>query len=310
MKVSIIIPAYNAEKYLARTLESVLAQTFTAWELVVMDDGSSDGTRDIAEAYAAQDGRIRVVHQKNGGVAVARREGFARTLPTTEAVIFLDNDDVWEPEALAAMTEVLEKNPDAIGAYVLARYVDGQGMPIRVGEMEKYMRARRRVEDRRTVSCQPHDFTTFAVLAIGQCIPTPGVLLMRRAAFERTGGFDQATAPSDDYDLCLALSRHGGLALVDQVLFGYRLHGANASDDKRSMHRSERTVRRKQIADSNNTPEQKRLLIAGFRLREQESYVARMRETWTGLRRREYVVALKTFLYGHANLVRALRGRP
>ena len=72
MKVSIIIPAYNAERYLARTLESVLAQTFTAWELVIMDDGSRDGTKGIAEAYAAKDRRIRVAHQQNAGVAVAR----------------------------------------------------------------------------------------------------------------------------------------------------------------------------------------------------------------------------------------------
>ena len=310
MKVSIIIPAYNAERYLARTLESVLAQTFTAWELVIMDDGSRDGTKGIAEAYAAKDRRIRVAHQQNAGVAVARKQGFALTSPQTEAVIFFDNDDVWDPDTLAALTEALKGNPDAVGAYVLARYVDADGKPLRPGEMENWMRARRRIESNRVVPCQPQELTTFACFALGQCIPTPGVLLLRRSVLEVTGSFDQATAPSDDYDLYIRLTRLGGLALVDRVLFDYRLHGANVSDNKRIMHRSERTVRRKQIANRDNTPEQRKLLQIGFRTQEQGAYQRRMHEAWDGVCRREYVMALKTFFYGQANLIRALRGRP
>lgn len=310
MKVSIVIPAYNAEKYLALTLDSVLAQAFLDWEAVVMDDGSRDGTRGIAEAYAGRDRRIRVAHQPNGGVAVARSQGFALTSPQTEAVIFLDNDDVWEPEALAALTEALAGNPAAPGAYVLARYIDADGQPIRKGEIENWMRARRRIEGSRVMSCQPHELTTFACFAAGQCIPTPGVLLLRRSVLEAAGGFDQATAPSDDYDLYIRLTRRGGLAVVNRVLLGYRLHGGNASDDKRSLHRSERAVRRKHLSSPENTPEQKRILRAGFQIREREIYGNRMGEARVGLAQGHWKDALRMFLYGQANLARSLRGRP
>lgn len=310
MKVSIVIPTYNAERYLPTTLDSVLAQTVIDWEMVIMDDGSQDGTRAIAEAYAAKDRRIRAVHQQNRGVAVARGQGFALTSPQTEAVIFLDNDDVWDPEALAALTEALSNNPDAVGAYVLACYIDDQGKPTRLGEMESWMRARNRFEGGQVVACQPQDLTTFACFAYGPCIPSPGGVLISRSALEAIGNFDQATAPCDDYDLYIRLARLGGMVMVDRVLFGYRLHGANVSDNKRKMHRSERVVHRKQIASGENTLEQKYLLVVGFRLREREAYRRRMREAWDSVRRREYVGAVRAFFYGHANLIRALRGHP
>ena len=308
MKVSIIIPAYNAERYLAQTLESVLAQTFTGWELVIMDDGSGDGTKAIAEAYAAKDRRISVAHQQNAGVAVARKQGFALTSPGTDAVIFLDNDDVWDPDALAALTEALNERPDAVGAYILARHIDADGQLLQPSEVENWMRSRRRIERGQVVPCQPHELTTFACFALANCIPSPGVLLMRRKALEETGGFDQATAPSDDYDLYIRLTRLGDMVMVNKVLFNYRLHGANVSENKQIMHRSERAVRRKQVASRENTPEQKRLLEVGFRLQEREVYNTRMRGAWQGFRRREFVGAAKTFLYGQANLIRSLRG--
>ena len=73
-KVSVIIPAYNAEKVLARCIDSVLAQTFTDFELLVMDDGSKDGTAALCDAYAAKDARVRVVHKQNSGVSDTRNQ--------------------------------------------------------------------------------------------------------------------------------------------------------------------------------------------------------------------------------------------
>lgn len=307
MKVSIIIPAYNAEKYLPLTLDSVLGQTFQQWELIIVDDGSQDSTRSIAEAYAAQDSRVRVVHQQNGGVAVARNQGYARTSPETEAVIFLDNDDIWEPEALAVLTAALERHPEAAGAYVMGRYIDGAGQPIRVGMLEDWMRARRKVEGSRVVAILPSEFTTFSCFALEQWLPSPGVLLMRRAALEAVGGFDQATAPCDDYDLYFRLTRRGGLIFVDRPLFGYRLHGGNVSDDKRRLNRSERGVRRRQRHSPENTSEQERLISVGYRLHEREVCLDRIRWAWDSLCKRQVVAAARHFLLSQVSLVRSLQ---
>ncbi len=116
--------------------------------------------------------------------------------------------------------------------------------------------------------------------------------------------------PCEDYDVNLRLTRRGGLVLVDRVLFRYRLHGSNMSANKQGLHRSERAVRRKQVASAENTPEQKKLLQDGFRGREREVYAARMKKVWDGLCRRDFSPAVKTFLYGQANLLRSLHGRP
>src|SRR2546421_13123372 len=101
--VSVVIPVYNGERYLAEAIESVLAQTICTWELVIVDDGSADGTPGVAQRYAGRDARIRVVRQANGGVAAARNRGMQETDPSSEYVIFLDHDDVWEIDALETL---------------------------------------------------------------------------------------------------------------------------------------------------------------------------------------------------------------
>ena len=308
--ISIVIPAYNAEKYLAETVQSVLSQTVTDWELVIVDDGSQDGTRSIAESCAGRDPRIRTAHQPNGGVAVARNFGFSQTSPHSEYVIFLDNDDLWEPEMLAVQTEALERNSGAVGAYASARYIDGAGRPVREGALEEWTRGeRRRVCGDRLTACAPGELTGFDCFAVGPCVVTPGTLLIRRPVLEDVGGFDRAVTPAEDYDMNLRLTRRGGMVFIDRVLLDYRIHAANVSGNKRLLTRRERGSRRKQIASPENTPEQKRLLVEGFRLRERELYALRMRESLAGLRR-DPGGSAKMFLYGQANLLRSLHGRP
>ena len=95
-KISIIIPAYNIENYIAATLDSVLAQTYEKLEIIVVNDGSKDGTGDIINAYAVKDHRIRAIHKENGGVTSARLRGVAEA--TGEWIGFVDGDDLIEPD--------------------------------------------------------------------------------------------------------------------------------------------------------------------------------------------------------------------
>ena len=100
MIVSIIIPVYNGERFLAETIAAVQFQTFVDWQLIVVDDGSSDSSLSISSSIAASDQRITVVSKQNGGVASARNFGLAQIDPSSQFVAFLDQDDRWHPDFL------------------------------------------------------------------------------------------------------------------------------------------------------------------------------------------------------------------
>src|SRR5215204_696893 len=103
--VSVIMPAYNAGRYIAESVRSVQAQTFGGWELVVVDDGSADDTGEVVRRFAAADARVRYVRRPNGGQAAARNTGLAEA--RAPFVAFLDADDLWLPEKLEAQLAVM-----------------------------------------------------------------------------------------------------------------------------------------------------------------------------------------------------------
>lgn len=108
MKVSIVIPVYNVEKYLEMCLESVLAQVFTNFEVILVDDGSTDMSPQICDEYVQKDSRFQVIHQKNGGLSNARNTGVK--VATGDYVFFLDSDDCIHPLLLQTMTQIAEEH--------------------------------------------------------------------------------------------------------------------------------------------------------------------------------------------------------
>ena len=111
--VSVILPVYNAYPYLSETLESVIHQTYKHLEILLIDDGSSDGSGDICDEYANKDERIKVVHQVNSGVATARNTGL--NILTGEVIAFLDSDDLYDPEYVQTMVSaLLQENADLV----------------------------------------------------------------------------------------------------------------------------------------------------------------------------------------------------
>lgn len=122
--ISVIIPAYNVEKYIARSVESVLKQTYRDFELLVIDDGSTDGTGNLADALAKQDKRILVIHQANGGAAAARNKGLETA--KGEFVAFLDSDDLWDKAFLEqTYNQIIACGGDFVYANTEERFVDG-----------------------------------------------------------------------------------------------------------------------------------------------------------------------------------------
>jgi len=133
IKVSVIVPLYNAEKFAKRCIESVLMQTFNNYELILINDGSKDNTGAICDQYAAKDNHIKIVHKKNGGVSSARNEGL--NLSQGEWVTFLDADDWIEPNFLSIVEESSNESADWI--FGQWRTVWDSGLPNEINDTQK-----------------------------------------------------------------------------------------------------------------------------------------------------------------------------
>jgi glycosyltransferase involved in cell wall biosynthesis len=195
--------------FLAATIRSVVAQTWTAWELVVVDDGSPDP--DTIEALVADVPNATVIHQNNAGVSVARNIGIA--LSRGKYLVFLDDDDAWQPERLALQVAALEAEPEAVAAYCQMDFMDEHDRIMGVGNLEQ------------------GDLGSFLRHDNGAPIPT---LMVTRRGLDRTGVFHPMLIFGEDLDLVFRLARIGRFVFVPDVLVHYRRHGDNATNDARS----------------------------------------------------------------------------
>lgn len=267
MRVSIIIPAYNSASYLAETVESVRCQTFADWELVIVNDGSKDGTGGIAEQYARSDTRIRVISQENRGLSGARNAGFAETDKRTGYLYFLDADDTVERDSLDMLMQALEQQPDAVAVHGLARAIDTDGQLVRMGEIETRCRERWSVEGDRIAPWPLECPTTFACQVVENYIQTAGVILIRRSIFETAGLFDENMSGCADWDMWLRLCRFGSIAFVNSVVLNYRLHENNMSSRLDHMFNDEMYMRKKLLTWPDEPAQRRKQALFGLRHR-------------------------------------------
>jgi glycosyltransferase involved in cell wall biosynthesis len=206
-RVSVIIPAHNARAYLAQAIESALNQTLPPAEVIVVDDGSTDGTQDVMESYL---GRVSYQRQANLGVSAARNAGLAAA--SGEFVAFLDADDFFLPWKLASQVEILRSHPGQAFVNSGWRVVDAQGQLLR--EVEPWREAPKL------------DLLTWL-----RWKPVfPGALLLRRDALEQAGGFDPRLKHAEDVDLVLRLAVLGfGASWLEASSVCYRQHSGNVS---------------------------------------------------------------------------------
>ena len=274
--LSIVVPAYNAERFLAATLDSVLEQSFVDWECVVVDDDSPDGTLALAERYANADDRIRAVHIDHGGESAARNAGFRLTNSKATHCTFMDSDDVWLPGALEALLARAKSDPTAIGAHALADFIDASGAPLGSGEFSD--RGRHRVglvRDR--IEEIPIDAPTdFSVLLWGTPVFPPGVVLAERAVYEKVGPFDASLTAGQDWDMLLRLTRHGYLAFLPEVVLLYRRHDSNAGAQTTAPEQIHRALCQN-FHSPLNTVEQRSIARRGWRAGQR----ARIDRTWS-----------------------------
>ena len=131
--VSVIVPVYNVEAYITATIQSVLAQTFTDFEILVVDDGSGDRSIELVKQFT--DPRIKIIHQGNRGLAGARNTGIRNA--QGEYLAFLDSDDLWLPEKLAKHVQHLQQNPQVGVSFCRSSFIDDAGNPLGIHQMPK-----------------------------------------------------------------------------------------------------------------------------------------------------------------------------
>ncbi|MFP5221217.1 MAG: glycosyltransferase family 2 protein [Acidobacteriota bacterium] len=204
--VSIIMPVYNTEKYLAGAIRSALAQTFEDFELLVVDDESPGNPEVIVAGF--DDPRIRFVRHQNGGPAFTRNQGVR--LSRGQYVAFLDSDDEWAPEKLARQVALLESRPDVGVVYSQRDTIDESG--------------------RLTRGFRPklHEGFILNELYVDNFICMSSVIL-RREVFDQCGYIDESLRMSEDFDFWLRVACKYAFAVVQDPLVRYRTHGGQVS---------------------------------------------------------------------------------
>lgn len=242
-RVSAIIPVYNAWDYIRATVDSVLAQTYSEVEVVVVDDASTDGTADILKAYGDA---ITYLRQENTGVSAARNRAIRAS--TGELLAFIDHDDLWYPTKLERQVALFQARPDLGLVYSNCEYINGRGDP-----RGEYLAPGRQ-----------HRGRVLAVLFLDCFVPLL-TAVVRRDVFDEVGEFNRRWSIAEDYDLFLRVAERYEVDFVDAPLAGYRVHGENASRDVRRMRREEIEVIRACLA--RNPQLRSRLGAPGVRMR-------------------------------------------
>ena len=223
--ITVVVPAYNAERFLARTLQSALQQTYTSLEVIVVNDGSTDATERIAKDFAQADPRLRVISVENGGVASARNVGLFEA--QGELVAFLDADDLWHPSKVERQIASLTKpeGSDAAASYTLMRIIDVNDRVVRNGSGVGY------------------SGYIFARHLFSRPVGNGSSLMVRRETAVMIGGFDRSWADRqiggcEDLDFELKIAARYPIQAIRQFLVGYRAYPENMSSDGLRLARS------------------------------------------------------------------------
>jgi glycosyltransferase involved in cell wall biosynthesis len=213
MLVSVIIPAYNSDAFIAEAIESVLAQTYQDLELIVVDDGSTDDTVDAATRALANDSRGRVLSFPNGGPAVARNRGLNAARGTLIAM--LDSDDRWLPDKLEKQAAVLAAEPDCVCVGCLMNYIAADGRPLP-----------RVVRSIVQAGGDPRAPGQQELIRRALSLPfPPTAMLVRASTVHAVGGSDESLGhlPGEELDFLARLAGEGRVSIVPERLADYRL---------------------------------------------------------------------------------------
>ena len=202
--ISVFMPVYNARRYVGAAVESILAQSYSDFEFIIIDDGSTDGSPVLLQHYAREDSRIRLISRPNRGIAATRNEGIAAA--TTPLIALLDADDMALPERLARQLAYMQHHPKVVAVGSQALLIDADGSPICHWSGTRYS----------------HEDIDRELMAGGWPIVN-STHMMRTEAVRAVGGYRNYQT-SEDHDLYLRLGEIGRLANLPETLVQYRVH--------------------------------------------------------------------------------------
>lgn len=212
-KVSVIIPTYNRAPFITQALESVFAQTFKDFEIIVVDDGSTDNTQEVLKKF---DGRIISILQENQGISPTRNRGIKLALG--QYIAFLDSDDFWTPEKLEDQVKVLYANPKVGIVYSRMPIINAQG--VKIGMKPSGVSGRNFRE----------------LLEVWGDLPTSTVMV-RRECFDKAGFFDPELQTGEDIELWIRIARHYDLHEIENKIHAYyRRHEEQITKSRIKVH--------------------------------------------------------------------------
>ncbi len=230
-EVSVIIPTYNRAEFLKSAVKSVMTQTYRNFELILVDDGSTDNTVEVVKRFT----EAKYIYQKNKGVSAARNTGIKAA--SGEYTAFLDSDDTWKPDKLEKQIEFHEGNPE----YLISQTDEAW---IRNGKWANPMKKHRKYHGWIFEKCLP------------LCIVSPSAVMMKKELFDKTGLFDESLPACEDYDLWLRISAFHPIALIDEKLIVKRGgHGDQLSSSVPNLDRYRIKAIEKILSYDNLKPE-------------------------------------------------------
>lgn len=221
-KLTVILPVFNAEQYLCSAIDSLLVQSFRDFELIAVNDGSTDGSAGLLDKYAAADPRVRVMHQENQGVSVSCNA--AIDAGRGIYVARMDADDLAHPQRFEKQIAHMDGAPDLVALGTWARLIDPDGRPLKTLELP----LEHTVIDQRHASGK-------GLLSI--CNPS---VMMRMAAVRQVGRYDEDFRSAHDIEIFLRLAEIGRLSNLPEVLLDYRMHQNSIGHSGRTkqLHRA------------------------------------------------------------------------
>jgi glycosyltransferase involved in cell wall biosynthesis len=214
--MSVIVPTYNAERTIRETITSVLQQTFSDFELIVINDGSTDRTLELLNTV--KDPRVKTFSYPNGGVPVARNHGLSHA--TGEFITFLDADDLWTPDKLELQLATLQQHPEAGVVYSWAYYMDEEGESFHAENPIFF------------------EGNVYAELLVRDFIVSGSNCLIRRQAIESVGEFDPSIPGADDWDYWIRLALHWPFVVVPKLQIFYRQSSGSVSSKVEAMEKN------------------------------------------------------------------------
>ncbi|MBU0625181.1 glycosyltransferase family 2 protein [Patescibacteria group bacterium] len=275
--VTVVIPVYNRPIFIRRAIDSVIAQTYKNWELIIVDDCSTDNTVEVIRSYLNKNERISLIClEKNRGVSNARNIGIEKA--SGEYIAFLDSDDEWFPDKLTKQVRLFQQDKtEQVGFVGCNRII----LVTKTGQ-----------EHRSRLILQDNTLRMF----LSRCFVVPSGVVVKKKVFTKVGLFDINLDYSEDWDMWIRIAEKFSFALIDEPLFKYYEHGGNACSDPAKLNKREsdtHLVLRKH----------ERLYMSDYKLQsERERYLGHIYASW-GLMKRARKKFLSAWKINPTNLM-------